>query len=210
MFKIKRDLPATLIGLGIAGVVVGGYYLYKLGKAEAEIETYCVEYDDNKDPVAIDNEGYPDTDLTDSYNELKRRVDVYKTAVKISAVEVVCGLVGVALLDKHLWDNVNLYLKAHDSMINEFQDLVIDKDGMFTNKYPSATNTEYAFYVLGYNDAYKPLLNDFETPMLKDGWFVKSPLAKDEQAVHDRAYEALEPLAELIMKTKNEVKFAEV
>ncbi len=123
---------------------------------------------------------------------------------------VVIGVAGVALLDKYLWENVNRYLKAHDSTINEFQDLVLDKDGAFSNKYPFATNTERAFYVLGYNDAYKPLLSDFENPMLKDGWFVKSALIEDEQATHDRAYEAWEPLAELIMKTKEEVKFAEV
>lgn len=207
MFKIKRDLPASLIGLGLAGIVCGGYYLYKLGKAEAEIAEYDIETNAKGDPLVYDAEGCP---ADDEYNELKRRVETYKTAVKISAVEVVCGIVGVALLDKYIWENVNLYLKAHDNMVYRFQDLVLDKDGIFSNEYPSATESEHAFYVLGFNDAYKPLLTDFEEPMLKGGWFVKSPLAKDEQAIHDRAYEALEPMAELIMKTKQEVKFAEV
>lgn len=212
MFKIKRDLPAGMIGLGIAGIVVGGYYLYKLGKAEAEIETYCVEYDDDRDPVAIDNEGYPDTDLTDSYNELKRRVDAYKTAVKISAVEVVCGLVGVALLDKYLWENVDRYIKAHDDMAIDFQNLVIDKDGAFTKRFPSATEGEHAFYTLGYDDAYKHFRRVMEEPMLKDGWLVVpgKPISEDVKAFNDSVDERLLSFQDVILETQNEVKFAEV
>lgn len=212
MFKIKRDLPASMIGLGIAGIVVGGYYLYKLGKAEGKIETYDIETNVDGNTVAYDNEGYPDTDLTDSYNELKRRVDTYKTAVKISAVEVVCGIVGVALLDKHLWENVDRYIKAHDDMAIDFQNLVVDKDGAFTNRFPSATDGEMAFYTLGYDDAYKHFRRVMEEPMLKDGWLVAphKPIPEDVKAFNDSVDERLLSFQHAIEETQNEVKFAEV
>lgn len=209
MFKIKRDLPATLIGLGIGGVVTGGYYLYKLGKAEAEIETYDVSTNADGNPVAYDTEGFP---VTDDYNELKRRVNSYKTAVKISAVEVVCGLVGVALLDKYLWENVDRYIKAHDDMAIDFQNLVIDKDGAFTKRFPSATEGEHAFYTLGYDDAYKHFRRVMEEPMLKDGWLVVpgKPISEDVKAFNDSVDERLLSFQDVILETQNEVKFAEV
>jgi hypothetical protein len=212
MFKIKRDLPAFLIGLGIAGIVCGGYYLHKLGKAEAEIETYDFDIDVNGNTVAIDTEGYPDDDLTNEYNELKRRVDVYKTAVKISAVEIVCGIVGVALLDKHLWENVDRYIKAHDDMAIDFQNLVVDKDGVFTKRFPSATEGEQAFYTLGYDDAYKHFRRVMEEPMLKDGWLVvpHKAISEDVKAFNDSVDERLLSFQHAIEETQNEVKFAEV
>lgn len=209
MFKIKRDLPASLIGLGIAGVVVGGYYLYKLGKAEAEIETYDIDTNADGNLVAYNTEGFP---VTDDYNELKRRVNSYKTAVKISAVEVVCGLVGVALLDKYLWENVDRYIKAHDDMTIDFQNLVIDKDGAFTKRFPSATEGEHAFYTLGYDDAYKHFRRVMEEPMLKDGWLVVpgKPISEDVKAFNDSVDERLLSFQDVILETQNEVKFAEV
>jgi hypothetical protein len=209
MFKIKRDLPMTMIGLGIAGVVVGGYYLYKLGKAEAEIKTYDIETNVNGDPLVYDAEGLP---ADDNYNELKRRVDAYKTAVKISAVEVVCGIVGVALLDKHLWENVDRYIKAHDDMAIDFQNLVVDKDGVFTKRFPSATEGEQAFYALGYDDAYKHFRRVMEEPMLKDGWLVvpHKVISEDVKAFNDSVDERLLSFQHAIEETQNEVKFAEV
>jgi hypothetical protein len=209
MFKIKRDLPASLIGLGIAGIVCGGYYLYKLGKAEAEIETYDIETNVNGDPLVYDAEGLP---ADDNYNELKRRVDVYKTAVKISAVEIVCGIVGVALLDKHLWENVDRYIKAHDDMAIDFQNLVVDKDGVFTKRFPSATEGEQAFYTLGYDDAYKHFRRVMEEPMLKDGWLVvpHKAISEDVKAFNDSVDERLLSFQHAIEETQNEVKFAEV
>lgn len=209
MFKIKRDLPAGMIGLGIAGIVVGGYYLYKLGKAEAEIETYDVDTNADGNSVAYDAEGFP---VTDDYNELKRRVNAYKTAVKISAVEVACGIVGVALLDKHLWENVDRYIKAHDDMAIDFQNLVVDKDGAFTNRFPSATEGEHAFYTLGYDDAYKHFRRVMEEPMLKDGWLVvpHKSISEDVKAFNDSVDERLLSFQDAILEAQNEVKFAEV